>query len=76
MAHAISVQAHLAVDLAKVCHENLPKLFDAGRGADGKGLVPARENERRSGEDAKGLGHRESLADFPIFVIPMKIGIA
>ena len=64
MAHAISVEAHLALDLAKVLHENLPKLFDARRGADGESLIPACESERRSGQDAERLGHGASVVAF------------
>lgn len=57
MAHTISVETHLALDLAKVCHEAGPLLFHGRIRADFVSLVPACENEGRRGEDAEGLGH-------------------
>ncbi len=65
MAHAISIEAHLPLDLTEILHEDLPQVFDAGRWADGEGFVPACEDEGRGGEDADGLGHGWICNRFP-----------
>ena len=57
MAHAISVETHLAVDLAEVAHEAGPLLFHGRIRADFVSLVAPCEDEGRGGDDAEGLGH-------------------